>query len=71
MPIHPEKKKSPSASSVKKKGYMKNDCNKYKGWLDKKGNPISLVSYKANMVGVCHNTWWIDSNSTINVSNIL
>ena len=33
------------------------------------GNPISCVYY--NMVEVSHNTWWIDSRSTLYISNSL
>ena len=39
---------------------MKKDCSKF-----------SFVCYESNMVNVNHNTWWIDSGSTIHVSNTL
>ena len=55
----------------KKKGHMKKDCLKFKIWLDKKGTQFSFVCYESNMVNVNHNTWWIDSGSTIHVSNTL
>ena len=50
---------------------MKKDCTKFHKWLEKKGKPISFVRYESNMVDVIYNTWWIDSNSTIHVSNTL
>ena len=50
---------------------MKKACPKYKKWLEKKGNLISLVCYESNMVHVFHNTWWIDSGSTIRISNTM
>ena len=50
---------------------MKKDCLKFKIWLDKKGTQFSFVCYESNMVNVNHNTWWIDSGSTIHVSNTL
>ena len=50
---------------------MKKDCSKFKIWLDKKGTPFSFVCFESNMVNVNHNTWWIDSGSTIHVSNTL
>ena len=50
---------------------MKKDYSKFKIWLDKKGTQISFVCYESNMVNVKHNTWYIDSSSTINVSNTL
>ena len=50
---------------------MKKDCSKFKIWLDKKGTQFSFVCYESNMVNVNHNTWWIDSGSTIHVSNTL
>ncbi|KAK8558786.1 hypothetical protein V6N12_042082 [Hibiscus sabdariffa] len=55
----------------KMKGHLKKDCVKYKGWLEKKGKSISLVWFESNMVDVNYNTWWIDSGSTIHVSNSL
>ena len=55
----------------KKKGHMKKDCLKFKNWLEKKGTPFTFVCYESNMVSVNHNTWWIDSGSTIHVSNTL
>ena len=36
-----------------------------------KSDPTSLVCYKSNMTNVNHNTWWIDSGSTIHVANTL
>ena len=50
---------------------MKKDCSKFKIWLDKKGTQFSFVCYESNMVNVNHNTWCIDSGSTIHVSNTL
>jgi len=40
----------------KKKGHMKKSCPKFKAWLEKKGNLISLVCYKSNVVHISHNT---------------
>jgi len=50
---------------------MKIDCLKFKSWMDKKGTPCAFVCYESNMVSINHNTWWIDSGSTIHVSNTL
>ena len=55
----------------KKKGHMNKGCTKFQKWLEKKGKPISFVRYESNMVDVIYNTWWIDSGSTIHVSNTL
>ena len=55
----------------KKKGHFKKDCLKYKKWLEKKGNLISLVCYESNLIDSHHNTWWIDSGTTIHVANIM
>ena len=55
----------------KKNGHMKKGCTKFHKWLKKKGKPISFVCYESNMVDVICNTWWIDSSSTIHVSNTL
>ena len=70
-PIHAVIKKESKCFFCKKKGHMKKDCFKYKLWLDKKGKSTSLVGYESNMADVCHNTWWIDSGSTIHISNTL
>ncbi|CAH9081834.1 unnamed protein product, partial [Cuscuta europaea] len=50
---------------------MKKECSKFKSWLKKKGTPLVFVCYESNMVNINHNTWWIDSGSTIHVSNTL
>ncbi|RYE20620.1 MAG: hypothetical protein EOP45_10745 [Sphingobacteriaceae bacterium] len=50
---------------------MKKECSKFKNWLDKKGIQLSFVCYESNLTDVGHNTWWIDSGSTIHVSNTL
>ncbi|RVW27457.1 Retrovirus-related Pol polyprotein from transposon TNT 1-94 [Vitis vinifera] len=59
------KKEKSQARHVKKK------CLKFQNWLEKKGNPTSFVCYESNMVNVNTNTWWIDSGSTIHISNSL
>ena len=40
----------------KKKGHIKKSCPKFKAWLEKKGNLISLVCYESNMVHISYNT---------------
>ena len=50
---------------------MNKDCPKFKNWLEKKGTSFAFVCYESNIVNVNHNTWWIDSSSTIHVSNTL
>ena len=64
-------KKESKCYFCKKKGHIKKDCHKFKTWLEKKGNLLSLVYYKSNIVDVGHNTWWIDSRSTIHITNFL
>ena len=54
-----------------KKGHMTKDCSKLKIHLEKKGTEIPFVCYESNMVNVCDNTWWIDSSTTIHISNAL
>jgi hypothetical protein len=55
----------------KKGGFMKKDCQKYKGWLEKKGNIISLVCHESFFVEAPCNKWWIDSSSTIHIVNTM
>ncbi|RVW62449.1 hypothetical protein CK203_060443 [Vitis vinifera] len=64
-------KKDEKCFFCKKKGHMKKKCLKFQNWLEKKGNPTSFVCYESNMVNVNTNTWWIDSGSTIHISNSL
>jgi len=73
MPLPPQAgiKKESKCFFCKKKGHMKKDCAKFKAWLQKKGNQLTCVCYETNMVDVSHNTWWIDSGSTIHISNSL
>jgi hypothetical protein len=43
----------------------------FQKWLEDKGNPTSIVCYESTMVNVNINSWWIDSGSTIHISNSL
>lgn len=65
------KKDSIMCFFCKKKGHAKKECAGFKKWMDDKGNPISLVCYESNMANVNLNTWWIDSGSTIHITNSL
>ena len=71
LPAQADIKKESKCFFCKKKGHIKKDCVKYKAWSQKKGKYYtSFVCYESNM-DVCHNTWWIDSGSTIHNSNTL
>ncbi|KAL0386361.1 UNVERIFIED_CONTAM: hypothetical protein Slati_4605900 [Sesamum latifolium] len=70
VPPHAEIKNESKCFICKKKGHIKKDCPKFKIWLEKKGNQL-YICYKSNMVDIYHNTWWIDSSSTIYVTNSL
>ena len=63
-------KKESMCFFCKNKGHMK-DYAKHKVWLEKKSTSFSFVCYESNFTNVNHNTWWIDSSSTIHVSNTL
>ena len=56
VPIQADIKKESKCFFYKKKGHMKKDYVKFKQWLEKKGNSISLVYYESNMDDICHNT---------------
>ena len=56
---------------LQEEGAHEKGCTKFQKWLEKKGKPISFVCYESKMVDVNYNTWWIDSSSTIHVSNTL
>ena len=70
-PTQAKIKKESKCFFYKKKGHMKKDYVKFQKWLEKKGNSISFVCYESNMVDVNHNTWWINSGSTIHITNSL
>ena len=55
----------------KKKGHIKKSYPKFKAWLEKKGNLISLLCYKSNMIHISYNTWWIDFGTIIHVVNTM
>jgi transposase InsO family protein len=71
VPPQADIKKNSKCFFCKKKGHMKKECAKFQKWLADKGNAISFVCYESNMVNVNINTWWIDSGSTIHISNSL
>ena len=71
IPVQPSIKEESKCFFYKKKGHMKKDCSKFKIWLDKKGTEFSFVCFESHLVNVNHKTWWIDSGSTIHVSNTL
>ena len=71
IPPHSDIKKANKCFFCKKKGHERKDCDKFKKWLEKKGNLSSFVCYESNMVNVNINTWWIDSGSTIHIANSL
>ena len=71
IPPQSDIKKELRCFFCKKKGHVKKNCSKFKNWLDKKGTQLSLVCYESNMIDVNHNTWWIDSGSSIHVTNSL
>ena len=70
IPPQEEIKKESKCFFCKKKGHKKNDCPKFKKQLEKKGNSISFIYYESDMV-VNHDTWQVDYNSIIHVTNTL
>ena len=48
IPTQVDIEKESKCLFYKKNGHMKKDWVKYKKWLEKKGNPISLVCYESN-----------------------
>jgi len=49
---------------------VKKDFPKFKKWLEKK-DIFWFVCYESNMISINHNTWWIDSKTTIHVFNTI
>ena len=50
-------------------GHLQKNCPKRRAWFEKKGKLLAYVCFESNMTQVPSNTWWIDSGSTIHVSN--
>ncbi|RVW71318.1 hypothetical protein CK203_060129 [Vitis vinifera] len=71
IPPKADIKKDEKCFFCKKKEHVKKKCLKFQIWLEKKDNPTSFVCYESNMVNVNTNSWWIDSGSTIHISNSL
>jgi hypothetical protein len=53
----------------RKFGHVQKDCHKRKAWFEKKGKSLACVCFESNLTVVPSNTWWIDSGSTVHVSN--
>ncbi|KAM1263710.1 hypothetical protein ACFX2G_029301 [Malus domestica] len=58
----------------KKTGHMKRNCPKYKAWLakqeSKKGKNI-FACFESNLIDLPSTAWWLDSGSSIHVTNSL
>ena len=50
---------------------VKKDCIKRKAWFEKRGINLSFVCYESNLAEVPSNTWWIDSEATTHVTNLM
>lgn len=49
-------------------GHMKKKCSKYHAWRERKGTFHILVCPEVHLTSVPRNTWWLDSDTTINIS---
>lgn len=47
---------------------MKKECSKYSAWREKKGNFLTFVCSKINLVYVPKDTWWVDSGASTHIS---
>lgn len=50
---------------------MKKDYQKYKKWLEKRGNSICLVCDELFLIEVPKSTWWIVFGSPIHIVNTM
>ncbi|KAK8936095.1 hypothetical protein KSP39_PZI012974 [Platanthera zijinensis] len=69
-------KKPLSCFFCKKKGHVKNECLKFKAWMEKrgfapKGNPLALVLCESNLIEAPSSSWWLDSGATNHVAYTL
>ena len=65
-------RKADKCHFCKKEGHYQKDCLKRKAWFVKKGifhyaSPI----FESNLFEVPSNTWWLDSDVTTHVSNVI
>ncbi|KAG8373010.1 hypothetical protein BUALT_Bualt12G0126500 [Buddleja alternifolia] len=63
--------KPPKCYFCKEKGHIQKACPKFKAWLAKKGNLFAFVCYESFITEVPLNTWWVDTGSTVHITNSL
>jgi hypothetical protein len=54
----------------KKYGHIRRECDKFKAWLAKKGNDFISFIDESFFTDFSSNTWWIDSDATMHVTNL-
>ncbi|KAK8946897.1 hypothetical protein KSP39_PZI006794 [Platanthera zijinensis] len=69
-------KKPLSCFFCKKKGHVKQECLKFKSWMEKrgfalKGKPLALVLCESNLIEAPSSSWWLDSGATNHVAYTL
>jgi hypothetical protein len=67
--VHQKGLNSVKCHFCRKFGHAQKDCHKHKAWFEKKGKHLACVCFESNLTVVPSNTWWIDSGSTVHVSN--
>ncbi|KAK2997912.1 hypothetical protein RJ639_026101 [Escallonia herrerae] len=61
----------PRCHFCKDKGHMRNECHKFREWLEKKGNLSICVCYESYTIDAPLNTWWVDTGATVHITNSL
>ncbi|KAK3035629.1 hypothetical protein RJ639_033157 [Escallonia herrerae] len=53
------------------KGHMRKECHKFREWLEKKSNLSICVCYESYTIDAPLNTWWVDTDATVHITNSL
>ncbi|KAK3007193.1 hypothetical protein RJ639_015489 [Escallonia herrerae] len=61
----------PRCHFCKDKGHMRKVCHKFREWLEKKGNLSICVCYESYTIDAPLNTWWVDTDATVHITNLL
>ena len=69
--VHKKEHKNDKYRFSGKSGHFQNDCLKFNTWIEKKGKPSAFTCLESNLTEVPYNTWWIDSDCTVPVSNTM
>jgi hypothetical protein len=69
--VHKRRQNNNKCYFCGKKGHKQKNCHKHMAWFEERGKFLACLCFELNLIEVPSNTWWIDSCSTVYVSNSL